>query len=387
MPSRIKDYLPDLRRLPADWLLGWVLSMIASAFGTWWVATASNAPNITSVGWLVIFVALMFVLLALLAVAGWVAGLIRRQWRGGLAANPAAETTQLIDPFLAAGGRTYASVFIDTNNWRARIIKKSNIFEVAASFMNADRTAVKIVVIFEKWTFERGAVITTDNRLATYRTSEDAMTERYAIYSIQGIQPPCVIDIEFQSSPTHPQAPAEPLPLASEPEPRPALPAPRQMSAYEVEKKLRAIDEFLDFLNTEMRPTVDQGNRVRDLAWEIFQDRERNASYQQEMEAHIRMVRSNFDAFERLRGLYPQYPDIVAATEQRYGVKLESTATDYMREFALLLACLKDNTPKQHFSEIMSAKRAAFDDALNAFRVWRQKTAKALAELRRTLAP
>jgi hypothetical protein len=105
------------------------------------------------------------------------------------------------------------------------------------------------------------------------------------------------------------------------------------------------------------------------------------------MEAHIRMVRMNYEAFERLRASSQQYPDIVQTTQQGYGTALEVTASDYMRAFARLLAYLKDDTPHQHFSEIMSERRAALDAALNAFRAWRQRTINTLAEMRRTLAP
>lgn len=172
-----------------------------------------------------------------------------------------------------------------------------------------------------------------------------------------------------------------------DPTAKPLPQAQRPLSTYEIEKKLRVLDQFLDFLNTEMRPTVDQAGRVRDLAWEVFRDRERNASYQDEMATHIRMVRDNFEAFDRLRGLCLQYPDIMQATEQTYGVQLEVTASDYKRMFAILLAYLRDNTPHQHFWEIMSDKRAAFDSAVNAFKAWRQSTINTLAEMRRKLAP
>jgi hypothetical protein len=61
----------------------------------------------------------------------------------------------------------------------------------------------------------------------------------------------------------------------------PSIPAPpRQLSSYEVEKKLKAIDRCLDFLNTEMQPTIDQGQKFRELAWEVFQNPERNAAYE-----------------------------------------------------------------------------------------------------------
>lgn len=293
----------------------------------------------------------------------------------------------LIDPYLAPGRRTRASVLIDTNNWQAKKLDSSNVFEIKAFFIGDNKTAIQLVVIFDRWTFERGAQIRTDNRLETYGTREDVMTERYAIYSVFGIRPPCIIDIEFQSTPIQPHEPSEPLSLVSEPKPQLAPPASRQPSAYEIEKKLRTLDQFLDFLNTEMRPTVEQGNRVRDLAWEVFRDRERNAAYQEDMEAHIRMVRMNYEAFERLRASSQQYPDIVQTTQQGYGTALEVTASDYMRAFARLLAYLKDDTPHQHFSEIMSERRAALDAALNAFRAWRQRTINTLAEMRRTLAP
>lgn len=110
-----------------------------------------------------------------------------------------AQPGYVIDPFLPSGKRTHARVLIDPNNWRADALKKSNVYEVKARFLDDDKTAVQLVVVFDRWTFEHGARVDVDNKLESYRSSEDAMTERYAIYSFYGVKTPCIIDIQFQS--------------------------------------------------------------------------------------------------------------------------------------------------------------------------------------------
>lgn len=105
----------------------------------------------------------------------------------------------LIDPWLPDGQRTSLRVLIDQSNWRADALRKENVYEVKATFLDAKKTAVQLVIIFQKWTLERGARISTDNRLERYSTAEEAMTPRYAIYTVHGIKSPCIVDIEFQS--------------------------------------------------------------------------------------------------------------------------------------------------------------------------------------------
>lgn len=80
MSFRIEDYLPDLKRLPADTLLAWIISMIGALIGTWWAATVESAPKITSVGWLIVFVLLAFALMLLSAACAWLFFWIRSQF-------------------------------------------------------------------------------------------------------------------------------------------------------------------------------------------------------------------------------------------------------------------------------------------------------------------
>ena len=89
----IKDYLPDFKRMPADYILTSVLSMIGSALFVWFTATAANAPHFTSVGWLLIFAALAFVLVLLFACGAWAVAFARRHWRASAASPTKARTT------------------------------------------------------------------------------------------------------------------------------------------------------------------------------------------------------------------------------------------------------------------------------------------------------
>ncbi len=93
--ANVKDWMPDFRRLPAELALAGAISMIGSALGTWWAAVQSNAPEITSVGWLVVFVALAFAILAFIAIGAWVIGWARRQWVPHKAPAPSVGLTQV----------------------------------------------------------------------------------------------------------------------------------------------------------------------------------------------------------------------------------------------------------------------------------------------------
>jgi hypothetical protein len=112
---RIRDYLPDFKRLPADWLLAAVLSIISSAIGTWQAAIAENAPDITSVGWLIVFVALAFAILALMAFGAWLVGWAKRQWRRE-APKEGLQERQLAAP--NAGKKTEYVQFGLPTNWQ-----------------------------------------------------------------------------------------------------------------------------------------------------------------------------------------------------------------------------------------------------------------------------
>lgn len=158
----------------------------------------SKSDDLTAWTWLVTFIIGTAIVTVALAYAGSM-----RSTAAGLTPQPQpqlATATPPYDPWLPAGKTTSAKVLFDLGNYRLDTLKKSNVFEVKGMFLDESKTGIQLVIIFDKWTLERGARIEADNRVDDkYRTSEDVFNERYAIYSIHGIKSPCVIDIKFQS--------------------------------------------------------------------------------------------------------------------------------------------------------------------------------------------
>lgn len=76
----LSDWLPNPKKAPGEQIVSYAVSLVVSWLAVKWASAQENAPDITSLGWLCVFVALAFALLFLIAVAGWVAGWVRRQW-------------------------------------------------------------------------------------------------------------------------------------------------------------------------------------------------------------------------------------------------------------------------------------------------------------------
>jgi hypothetical protein len=75
----LSKWKPDPRKSVVEQAIWAAIALAISYLGTGWAKAQESAPVMTSLGWLMVFVALALAVLALIAVAAWVAGFVARQ--------------------------------------------------------------------------------------------------------------------------------------------------------------------------------------------------------------------------------------------------------------------------------------------------------------------
>ena len=110
--------------------------------------------------------------------------------------NGSAEDRLLIDPWAPCDTPTFVELRLNIAEYRSQIINSSNIFEAVTSVRDDEMKTIEILMVFEKWSLCRNAIITCDNRDTGYRTSVIKINERYAICNLHNVISPSIIRIE-----------------------------------------------------------------------------------------------------------------------------------------------------------------------------------------------
>jgi len=159
----------------------------------------------------------------------------------------------------------------------------------------------------------------------------------------------------------------------------------RRLSQYEIDEKLKALAKILQFLREEVRHVTNQWQELDEAAWPVFQDRERNAWYQKALEAYVSLVRDTMAKLEAMLKQTMEYPDIAAAAKPVYRVAVETAATDFKRQFHVVMSYALPHTPNDHFWNLMAPTRPNIHQAISHLRVAVDKAESELVELRKTL--
>jgi hypothetical protein len=188
---------------------------------------------------------------------------------------------------------------------------------------------------------------------------------------------------EPRSGNLHPTAPTSQAPgLAMDQRPATEL---QPLSPYEAGKKLRGIDEYIAFLDSDSPSKVNDGQRLID-AWGPFKGGFVQ-SYEKDLNAYVSTLESVRNGLDQLRRKYPEYPDIIAFSEMPDVGKI-SLAAQYLRNFShesdKYLSRSIDHgefvvfvTP---FSEQLRATIADYEH-------WRVATRERLLQMRRRISP
>jgi hypothetical protein len=165
-------------------------------------------------------------------------------------------------------------------------------------------------------------------------------------------------------------------------------PAPRPLSTYEAEQKIRVIDSILKMLRVDMQPLEDKWYLPQvSHAWNALKDPANHPNYLSDLIAYrdaFKMACSNLITF---RNKNSEYPDIMTATEQpNYDAEIKAIE-NYLVLSQQLLTYLKPDIGNDEFNRILQPSSEAALRATQEFVVWRTQTRIKMETARIELQP
>ena len=168
------------------------------------------------------------------------------------------------------------------------------------------------------------------------------------------------------------------------PPPKPKRP-PTQLPAYEVEKKLRVIDEVLAMLNSEMQTAIEKGTRLLNSWWNAYKNPENHAGYDAELISHRDDLKNQIIRLEKVRAGNTHYHDIGEIIKPVYAESVISKAEQFLIIYTELAHYFKSDVPHETFERMMKKPRQDMEDGVRELTLWRNKVRSDLNELRREI--
>lgn len=166
----------------------------------------------------------------------------------------------------------------------------------------------------------------------------------------------------------------------------PPAPPPRQLSAYEVETKLRVIDAALAFLKDKMEPTVKDGPRLQSGWWNALAAPQHKPGYKEELTAYRNTIKTNLNDLDKFRDNNVLYQDIIRIVQQTYWDKVLPPVEKMMQAYGFLSDVWKPGLSHEGCNFIMSPYVDDFGRAIEVFNSWRGIALNNLMDLRRSLS-
>jgi hypothetical protein len=187
--------------------------------------------------------------------------------------------------------------------------------------------------------------------------------------------PPIDLGLPAAAAPTSP--PVEPE----------TKPAPRALSTYEAELKVKSIDKVLEILTEDMDPIIAMWPRLTNW-FNVIKSPAYNPIFRQELMA----LRNNFTGaalkLDNLRDRLPQYQDVVVAAQPAlYYNELIAVIERYMSVFMHVQDSVKKDAPDEALRTFMDQPAMQFDRAMTTFITWRNTARSEVLELRRAISP
>jgi hypothetical protein len=169
-------------------------------------------------------------------------------------------------------------------------------------------------------------------------------------------------------------------------EPEPPEPPPRQLSAYEVERKLRAIDETVAPLLDGMRGLINEGERLQSAGWSAFRDPKSYPDYRTQLkdfrDRFIIYGRELAAVSEELAG----HNDIVETLAFPAHAQCLHAINIYMNKYDLFCAYVDKGTPRDTWAAFMENDANAFGKAVIDYMHWCSETRARVVALQRSLS-
>ena len=189
---------------------------------------------------------------------------------------------------------------------------------------------------------------------------------------------------QVRSKPPHSvgDAPQTPPQVVSEPE----KPKQRRYTVYEREQKLPVINEFRDFLEGPMQKIVDDGPRYVSNWWNAIKDPKNNQTYNGDLNAFFENLNTSADRIEELRKKHHRHEEIYTVTNPSYWNSAVPKMNVFRVNYGVAFNSIKEDAPAESFHVLMNPARDSFEQGLNEFTAWRNRTLGDLRDLERDMS-
>jgi hypothetical protein len=166
----------------------------------------------------------------------------------------------------------------------------------------------------------------------------------------------------------------------------PIPPTPRQLSPYEAETKLRAIDKTLKILTEDMQPLVDRFP-LQQGWWNALKDPTNNPNFREDLLKFRDDYKATCLKLDTFRNSIPEYQDLVAMVAQPSYEKVLKSLEKYMIQFMYVQDTVKQDASKEALLAFMDDHMTDQYNAMNEFIRWRNETKERVLNLRRQISP
>lgn len=185
------------------------------------------------------------------------------------------------------------------------------------------------------------------------------------------------------SAPTPVRPPPSPVPPSAPPDkpPRPPL------TPYEIETRLKVIDEAIVFVRDRMEQTVKDGPRLAGNWWNGLADKTNNPNYRGELLAFRDKIKQDLDDLEAFRTKNAFFQPVVIAVQPAYWDKVLRPCDGMLVAFQYIEQMWTPKVGPEGPNFFMKSYNDDFKQAIQTFGGWRTSALNQLMDLRRELAP
>jgi hypothetical protein len=173
---------------------------------------------------------------------------------------------------------------------------------------------------------------------------------------------------------------SEPSVLTSLPTLRPSPPPPalaelssplppRQLSPYEVERKLRHLDKVKAAIE-EMQPLINDGLRLQSNGWNAFAKPQVYPSYKEELVKYRDELNDMINRLEVLADVHPEYDEVATIVRPLDRRGIINAIERYLIRYMHLSSTIKSGISPEVFHELLSPHAESFGAAAMGFLHW-----------------
>ena len=163
---------------------------------------------------------------------------------------------------------------------------------------------------------------------------------------------------------------------------RKALQIAANLPTYEIEKKLRVIDEILLVLDDGISKSIDQGRHLAGNWMDGYRSPEHYPHYVEDLSTLRDSLKNQFNALEKVIGANPQYRDLKEIVLGIDNLSIITNIETFLITYGGLASYFKPDVSNEVFEWQMKNPRKEMDASLAKLADWKHDTSKQLIELR-----